>query len=229
MNTYHEGYQDRESAVQRIMMGVYGYMTLALFVSAGVGLYLTTNIPLLMNLVSTGAFIAIGIAEIVIVIALSLFSQKLSPMAARLCFFAFAIINGVTFASVFACYGLGVAGYAFLITGVTFGGMTVYGYVTKTDLTRIGSLFVMALFGLILASFVGVFIKTPGYNLALTYVSVVIFIGLTAYDTQKIKQLAYAECEGMVKNASILGALTLYLDFINIFLDIVRLLAKNRD
>lgn len=225
METY-QNYHDRESIVQKTMMGVYGYMTLALFISAGVGLYLTTHINLLLKLVSGGMFWVIAIAEVVIVFVLSLRSQTLSPVAARLWFFAFAVINGVTFASVFANYGLGVAGYAFLITAITFGGMTLYGYITKTDLSRIGNIFVMALFGLILASFVGIFIKTPGYNLALTYISVIIFIGLTAYDTQKIKQLAYAECDGIIKNASIIGALTLYLDFINIFLDIVRLLGR---
>lgn len=226
MQTYQH-YQDKESIVQRTMMGVYGYMTLALFISAGVGLYLMTNMNLLLRLVSGGTFWIIAIAEVAIVFVLSLRSQKLSPTAARLWFFAFAVINGVTFASVFASYGLGVAGYAFLITAITFGGMTLYGYITKTDLSRIGNIFVMALFGLILASFVGIFIKTPGYNLALTYISVIIFIGLTAYDTQKIKQLAYAEYDGLIKNASIIGALTLYLDFINIFLDIVRLLGRD--
>lgn len=226
MQTYQH-YQDKESIVQRTMMGVYGYMTLALFISAGVGLYLMTNMNLLLRLISGGTFWIIAIAEVAIVFVLSLRSQKLSPTAARLWFFAFAVINGVTFASVFASYGLGVAGYAFLITAITFGGMTLYGYITKTDLSRIGNIFVMALFGLILASFVGIFIKTPGYNLALTYISVIIFIGLTAYDTQKIKQLAYAEYDGLIKNASIIGALTLYLDFINIFLDIVRLLGRD--
>lgn len=223
----YQSYHDRESIVQRVMMSVYGYMTLALLISAGVGFYLMTNINLLITLVSTGIFWIIAVAEVVIVFVLSLRSQKLSPTAARLWFFAFAVINGVTFASVFASYGLGVAGYAFFITAVTFGGMTLYGYVTKTDLSKIGNIFVMALFGLIIASVAGIFIKTPGYNLALTYISVIIFIGLTAYDTQKIKQLAYAEYDGLVKNASIIGALTLYLDFINIFLDIVKLLGKD--
>ena len=105
--------------------------------------------------------------------------------------------------------------------------MTIYGYVTKTDLSKIGNLFVMGLFGLIIASVMSIFIQTPGYTLALMYVGVVIFIGLIGYDTQKIKQLAYAESEGMVRNASIIGALTLYLDFINIFIRLVNILGRD--
>lgn len=223
----YQGYADRETVVRKTMVGVYGWMTLALMISAIVGLYMASNISLLYTLVSSSAYLVLGIAEIVVVIMLSARSQKMSPGVAKIWFIVYAVLNGVTFGTIFAAYGLGTAGYAFFVTAIVFGVMTVYGYVTKTDLSKIGNLFVMALFGLIIATIVGMFIPNEGFNLALLYVGIVIFIGLIGYDTQKIKQLAYAESQGMVRNASILGALTLYLDFINIFVRLVNILGRD--
>lgn len=224
----YKDYADRDVAVRKTMLGVYGWMAFALIISAIVGLYIATNVSLLYTLFSTSAYWIFAIAEFVIVIAISARAQKMSPAAAKIWFIVYAILNGITFGGIFAAYGLGVAGYAFLVTAVVFGVMTVYGYMTKTDLTKVGNLFVMALFGLVIATIFGLFIHTPGYTMALMYIGVIIFIGLIGYDTQKIKQLAYAESEGMVRNASILGALTLYLDFINIFLRIVSILGRER-
>ena len=226
-NSY-QGYANQEVAVRKAMVGVYGWMSVALLVSAIVGLYVATNMNLLYTLVATSAYWIVAIAEVVVVIVLSAKAQKLSTAAAKVWFMVYAVLNGVTFGSIFAIYGLGTAGYAFFVTAVAFAVMTVYGYVTKTDLTKIGNLFVMALFGLVIATIVGLFIQTPGYTMALMYVGVVIFIGLIGYDTQKIKQLAYAQSEGMIRNASILGALTLYLDFINIFVRLVRSMGRDR-
>ncbi|MBE6024011.1 MAG: Bax inhibitor-1/YccA family protein [Cellulosilyticum sp.] len=223
----HQGYVDKEAAVRRTMLGVYGWMTLALIISAITGLYIATNETLLLTLAGSSAYWIVAIAEVVVVLMISGRAHKMSSGAAKGWFVVYALLNGVTFGSIFAIYGLGLAGYAFLVTAFVFGVMTIYGYVTKTDLSRIGNLFVMALFGLVIASVVGIFIPTPGYTRALMYVGVVIFIGLIGYDTQKIKEFAYAESEGMVRNASILGALTLYLDFINIFVRLVSILGRD--
>ena len=225
-NGYH-GYADPEVVVRKTMVGVYGWMTLALIISAVTGFFIASNYKLLYTLAATSAYWVVAIAEIVVVVMISARSHKMSSAAAKAWFVVYAILNGVTFGSIFAIYGLGVAGYAFLVTALVFAVMTIYGYVTKTDLSKIGNLFVMGLFGLIIASVMSIFIQTPGYTLALMYVGVVIFIGLIGYDTQKIKQLAYAESEGMVRNASIIGALTLYLDFINIFIRLVNILGRD--
>lgn len=224
----YEKYADRDVVVRKTMVGVYGWMTLALFVSAIVGLYIATNMNLLYALVASSAYWLVAIAEIVVVIVLSARAQKMSSAAAKVWFLVYAVLNGVTFGSIFAIYGLGIAGYAFFVTAIAFGVMTIYGYVTKTDLTKIGNLFVMALFGLVIATIAGLFIQTPGYTMALMYIGVIIFIGLIGYDTQKIKQFAYAESQGMVRNASIIGALTLYLDFVNIFVRLVRIMGRER-
>ncbi|MEE1073455.1 MAG: Bax inhibitor-1/YccA family protein [Cellulosilyticum sp.] len=225
-NGYHS-YADKEVAVRKTMLGVYGWMTLALMISAVVGLYIASNYNLLYTLAATSAYWIVAIAEVVVVVMIGARAHKMSATAAKIWFIVYAVLNGVTFGSIFAVYGLGVAGYAFLVTALVFAIMTIYGYVTKTDLSKIGNLFVMGLFGLIIASVMSIFIQTPGYTLALMYVGVVIFIGLIGYDTQKIKQLAYAESEGMVRNASIIGALTLYLDFINIFIRLVNILGRD--
>lgn len=225
-NGYH-GYADKEAAVRKTMLGVYGWMTFALMISAIVGLYIATDYNLLYTLSSTSAYWIFAIAEVVVVIAISARAHKMSSGAAKAWFIVYAVLNGVTFGSIFAIYGLGIAGYAFLVTAITFAVMTIYGYVTKTDLSKIGNLFFMALIGLLIATVFNMIFPIEGFSLAIMYVGIVIFIGLIGWDTQQIKQLAYAESEGMVKNASIVGALTLYLDFINIFIRIVSILGRD--
>lgn len=223
MNQY---YADREVVVRKTMVGVYGWMTLALIISAISGIYLASNYQLLYTLVSSSLYWVFAIAELVVVIALSAKATKMSPLAAKIWFIIYALLNGVTFGVIFAAYDIGTVGYAFLVTAIVFAVMTIYGYVTKTDLSSIGNLFVMALFGLIIATVLNFFIQSDGWTLALMYIGVVIFIGLIGYDTQKIKQLAYHEGNG-VQNASILGALVLYLDFINIFIRLVRIMDRD--
>jgi len=219
-------YADREVVVRKTMVGVYGWMTLALIISAVAGIYLASNQQLLYTLVSSSLYWALAIAEIVVVIVLSARANKMSPLAAKIWFIIYALLNGVTFGVIFAAYEIGTVGYAFLVTAIVFAVMTIYGYVTKTDLSSIGNLFVMALFGLVIATVLNFFIQSDGWTLVLMYIGVIIFIGLIGYDTQKIKQLAYHEGNG-VRNASILGALVLYLDFINIFIRLVRIMDRD--
>lgn len=223
MNQY---YADREVIVRKTMVGVYGWMTLALIISAVAGIYLASNFQLLYALVSSSLYWVLAIAEVVVVVVLSAKASKMSPLAAKIWFIVYALLNGVTFGVIFAAYDIGTVGYAFLVTAIVFAVMTIYGYVTKTDLSSIGNLFVMALIGLMIATVLNFFIQSDGWTLALMYIGVVIFIGLIGYDTQKIKQLAYHEGNG-VQNASILGALVLYLDFINIFIRLVRIMDRD--
>ena len=231
MQDHYNGYQENaysETVVKRIMAGVYGWMAFALIISAIVGLYIASNRALLFNLFNTRVYWVFAIAEIVAVMAISARTHKMSPGAAKVWFVIYAALNGITFGGILAAYGFGLAVYAFLATAIVFAVMTVYGYVTKTDLSTIGNLFFMALIGLVIVTLMNVlFIHSAGIELGILYIGVIIFIGLIGYDTQKIKQFAYAESQGIVKNASILGALTLYLDFINIFLSIVRIMGRD--
>ncbi len=221
--TTHYDESHREAAVKKTMLGVYGWMTIALLITAVTGLCVASNIEMLYSAVKY--YWLFAIAEVIVVIALSARAHKMSSLSAKIWFVIYSVLNGITLSSILVIYEIGTVGYAFLVTAGVFAVMTIYGYVTKTDLSKIGSLFVMALFGLVIATFVGFFINTPGYTMALMYVTVFIFIGLIGWDTQKIKQYAYAQADsnGSLANASILGALTLYLDFINIFISLVRI------
>lgn len=218
---------NQQAITNRVMLGVYGWMTIALFISATTGLLLLGNESLLMLLCSGPMYFILAIAEVALVIFLSARAHKLSSTAAKLGFIAYAILNGVTFSVIFLVYNIGTISYAFLVTAITFAVMSGYGYLTKTDLTSIGNLFVMALFGLVIATVVNLFIRSDGFTLALMYIGVVIFIGLVGYDTQRIKQYALTEGRGN-RNTAITGALVLYLDFINIFIRLLSIMDRDR-
>lgn len=222
---YDEASLMREEAARKMMVGVYGWMSLALMITAITALGVAT---------STFAYYAMGfypvfiIAELILVIYLSARVNKMNTTVARFWFIVYAVLNGITLSFIFGAYSLGSIGYAFIVTAGLFAVMTLYGYITKSDLTGIGNLFVMALFGMLIASVANIFFKNEGISLALTYIGVFVFVGLIGYDTQKIKNLAYSQnaAGNSVQNASIMGALVLYLDFINLFLRILRLLGK---
>ncbi len=224
-NAYFED-GNRELVVRKTMLGVYGWMCVALLITAITGLFVASNISLLRTV--TRAYWVFAIAEIIVVIWLSAKAHKMRTGAARFWFVVYSILNGITLSAIFIAYEIGTISYAFFVTAGVFAVMTIYGYVTQTDLSKIGSLFVMGLFGLILASVVGIFMRSEAYNMALMYIGVVIFVGLIGYDTQKIKQIAYAQANAKngIANASILGALTLYLDFINIFIRLLRIMGS---
>ena len=168
------------------------------------------------------------IAELALVIGLSAAIRKLSLPVATLMFVIYSVINGVTLSSIFLVYSIGSIAKVFLITAGTFGAMALFGYTTKKDLSSMGKILFMALIGLIIATVVNLFVKSSGLDLILCYGGVLIFVGLTAWDSQKIKEMCmsaeYAD-EGAQKMA-LLGALTLYLDFINLFLYLLRIFGR---
>lgn len=156
--------------------------------------------------------------------------QKMSTGSMLVCFLIFSALMGASLAPIFIVYKLGTITYTFFITAGTFGAMSVYGYFTKADLSKFGTYMIMALFGLIIASVVNIFLKSSGLEWIISIVGVLIFIGLTAWDTQQIKQLSAANLEpAMTDKLATLGALNLYLDFINLFLFILRIFGGNRD
>ena len=168
------------------------------------------------------------IAEFALVIGVSAAINKLSLTTATLMFILYSVINGALLSSIFLIYTASSIATVFFITAGTFGAMALVGYTTKTDLTSMGKILFMALIGLVIATLVNLFVKSSGFTLILSYVGVLIFVGLTAYDSQKIKQMmlqAPDAGEGAQKLA-LLGALTLYLDFINLFIYLLRIFGK---
>ena len=205
----------------------FGWMFVGLLVTALSSFFVASS-QTLMNAIysSTIIFWVLAIAELLIVFVLSSKIQSMSYLEAVFAFLIYSFLNGLTLSSIFLVYTGSSIITAFFVTSVVFGIMAIYGYSTKRDLTTLGNLLFMALIGIIVASLVNLFLKSDTFSYILSYISVIIFIGLTAYDTQKIKNI---ETYSDNANLGILGALTLYLDFINIFLDLLRIFGKRSD
>lgn len=217
-------------AFPTLMRKVYVWMTMALVIS-GVAAYGVATTPgLLQTFYQTPALLwGCIIGELALVFALSAAINRLSLTTATLLFVLYSLLNGITLSSVFLVYTMSSIGSVFLITAATFGVMAFVGYTTKTDLSSMGKILLMALIGLIIATLVNVFlVKSTGFDLIISYAGVLIFVGLTAYDSQKIKEMllqAPDAGEGAQKIA-LLGALSLYLDFVNLFLYLLRIFGK---
>lgn len=215
-----------------LMRKVYVWMTMALVIT-GFTAYGVANSPALLQAIFTNRilFWALIIGELALVWSISGAINRLSLTTATLLFVLYSVLNGATLSVIFVAFSTTVITKTFLVTAGTFGVMSLIGYTTKTDLTSMGKLLFMALIGLIIATVVNLFIKSSGFDLIISYIGVLIFVGLTAYDTQKIKHmLAMADSmdEGAQKIA-LMGALSLYLDFINLFLYLLRIFGSSRD
>jgi FtsH-binding integral membrane protein len=217
------------SAFPVLMRKVYVWMTLALVIT-GFTAYGVATSPGVQQAIFTNQIVFWGlvIAEFALVIGVSAAINRLSLATATLMFILYSVINGALLSSIFLIYTASSISTVFFITAGTFATMALIGYTTKTDLSSIGKYLFMALIGLVIATFVNFFIKSSGFDYILSYIGVLIFVGLTAYDSQKIKQMllqAPDAGEGAQKIA-LLGALSLYLDFINLFLYLLRIFGR---
>ncbi len=218
------------SILSVVMRKVYMRMFLALVATAFTAMYVASSEAIMMAIFSNQLiFWGLLIAELAVVFVISGMLNRLSTTAATLLFFLYAILNGVVFSSIFVVYELGSIAYTFFITAGVFGAMSVYGMVTKNDMTKVGSYCVMALIGLIIASVVNLFMKSSGLEWIISIAGVAIFIGLTAWDTQKIKNAAFSIDPSQTGKLATIGALSLYLDFINLFLYLLRFFGNSRD
>ena len=228
--------RDRElemsTAFPILMRKVYMWMTMALAITGITAYYVAHSETLLTAIFTNQAvFWVLVIAELGLVIGLSAAINKLSLTTATLMFVLYSLINGATMSFIFLAYTASSVTNVFLITAGTFAAMAAFGYFTKVDLTSMGKILMMAVIGIIIATIVNIFTKSEGLTVILNYVGVLVFVGLTAYDSQKIKQMlqmAPDASEGSQKIA-LLGALSLYLDFINLFLYLLRLFGSRRD
>ncbi len=212
-----------DSRVSQVMKRVYVKMFLALLITAFTSL-LTVNSQQLMELVwsSKSTYWILALVEVGLVIFITARLHKISSTTATLLFYLFSIVNGFTLSAIFYIYSPESIVKTFFITAGTFGAMSVYGYFTNRDLTKVGSFLVMALFGLIIVSLVNIFLKSDSLGWIISFVGVLLFIGLTAWDTQKIKQMAMTAPDEHTPKLATIGALSLYLDFINLFLYLLR-------
>ncbi|HPW44870.1 MAG TPA: Bax inhibitor-1/YccA family protein [bacterium] len=223
--------EESKSSVQRFVTKVYGWMCAALLTTGFVSYYVVSNEALLRRIFqSPGTLMILVIAQLGLVIGLSAAINKLSTTVATAMFFLYSALTGITLSSIFLVYTHESLTSTFVITAGTFGAMSFYGYLTKKDLTSMGNLAFMGLIGIIIASVVNIFVKSTFIYTATTYIGVLVFVGLTAYDAQKIKQMArFLNPESSEEQkGAIIGALRLYLDFINLFLMLLRLLGRRR-
>ena len=229
-NQVEERVQSSALSFPALMSKVYLWMTLALVVTGMTAYYVASTPAILYAIVSNQiAFWGLFIGELVLVFVLSSRIMSLSFVTASLMFVIYSIMNGVFFSFILLAYTEQSIATTFLITAGTFGAMSLFGFVTKRDLSAMGRILFMLLIGLIIATVVNIFMKAEGLTLILNYAGVVIFVGLTAYDTQSIKQMLqeHGDKEGAEKIA-LLGSLSLYLDFINLFIYLLRFFGESR-
>ncbi len=222
---------DTQVALNAYISKVFGIMFAGLLITAFASIY-TASSPAMQAVIFGNplGFYALIIIEFILVISLSAAINKISYGVALGMFFVYSAINGITLSAIFVVYDLGSISMAFTVTAVTFGVMALYGMVTKTDLTKMGSMFMMVLFGGIIALFVNMFIQSSAFDFVISLVLLIVFVGLVAYDTQKLKGYFYGTQNDttLQKKSGVLGALSLYLDFINIFLLLLRIFGRNK-
>ena len=212
-----------------LMRKVYVWMTLALVLTGVTAYGVATSPGVLMALYSNRIlFWGLVIAEFALVIGISAAINKLSLTMATLMFVLYSVINGALFSSIFMIYTMSSIASVFFITAGTFAVMAFVGYTTKKDLTSMGKILFMALIGIIIATVVNIFLKSTGLEMIVSYLGVLIFVGLTAYDSQKIKNmlLMAPDAGEAAQKVALLGALNLYLDFINLFIYLLRIFGR---
>lgn len=220
------------TAFSTLMRKVFIWMALALVITGVTAYGVATTPSLLIAIVTNKAlFWGLIIAELALVFAVSGAINRLSLATATLLFVLYSVVNGATLSVIFLAYSMPAIIQTFFITAGTFGVMALVGYTTKTDLTSLGKLLFMALIGLVIATVVNMFVGSTGFDYILSYVGVLIFVGLTAYDTQKIKQMCMQAPDAgeHMQKLALLGALSLYLDFINLFLYLLRIFGNSKD
>ena len=232
---YHDISAERQMAVSEafpvLMRKVYLWMTFALVITGMTAYYVATNETILTAILTNKVlFYGLLIAELGLVIGVSAAINRLSLLTATLLFILYSVINGATLSIIFLVFEASSIAKVFFITAGTFGAMAAIGYTTKTDLSSLGRILFMALIGLIIATLANLFFKSDTLTTILSYVGVLIFVGLTAWDSQKIKKMLMQapDVDEGTQKLALLGALTLYLDFVNLFLYMLRIFGNRR-
>jgi FtsH-binding integral membrane protein len=219
--------------VNTFVRSVYNWMAIGLALTGFVAFYVA-NSPSIMRLIIGNQLIFFGliIGELALVFSISARVHKMQASTATGLFVLYAALNGATLSVIFLAYTKSSIASTFFICAATFVACSIFGWTTKRDLTSLGGFLFMGLIGIIIATFVNVFIRSSAMHMIISYIGVLVFVGLTAYDTQKIKNMALAQPAGLdagvIRKGAILGALSLYLDFINLFLMLLRIFGNRR-
>lgn len=210
----------------KIYTKVFLWMFIGLLVTFLTGAYTSTNIDALEVIFSQGLYWIFAVAEIVLAIILSARIHKMQPTTAKILYLLYTFLTGLTLSSIFIVYKLQSIMLVFLVSSILFLVFALIGHFTKIDLSKIGIYLIMILFGIILCSIINIFLRNETFDIIISCISVVVFLGYIAYDIQKIKRI-----DGMLPedNLAVIGAFELYLDFINLFLDLLRLFGKSDD
>ena len=230
-SSLREGELEASAAFPVLMRKTYLWMAMALAITGLTAYTVATNATLMGFMWQyPKAIWLFFIAELLLVVGLSAAIEKLSLAVATFMFIIYAVLNGITFSTLFYIYSLPSLATTFFVTAGTFGAMSAVGYFIKKDLSAIGRILIMALIGLIIGTVVNIFVASSFFDMILTYIGVLIFVGLTAYDTQKIKKMFMMapDASEQTQKYAVLGALTLYLDFINIFLYLLRIFGDRK-
>jgi len=220
--------------VNEFIRSVYNWMAIGLALTGFIAFYVSHN-ETLVNLIFKNQLVFFGllIAELALVFSIGARVHKMQSSTATGLFLLYAALNGATLSFIFLIYTHSSIASVFFICAGTFVACSIYGMATKRDLTSLGGFMMMGLFGIIIASIVNMFIRSAGMSMIISYIGVFVFVGLTAYDTQKLKTMALTQPAGLeagvVRKGAILGALSLYLDFINLFLMLLRIFGGRRD
>ena len=222
----------KRELVNAFLRGVYWWMTAGLALTGAMA-WLVYNSPTMRQIIFGNKLVFIGfiIAELVLVIFLSARIQRLAGSTATMLFMLYSALNGATFSVFLMAYTMPSVATVFFITAGTFGATSLYGLVTKRDLTSLGGFMMMGLIGIIIASVVNLFMQNPMVYMVISYVGVLVFVGLTAYDTQRLRVMGEsvpANDPEAVRRGTIMGALALYLDFINLFIMMLRIFGERR-
>lgn len=213
--------------LNNVFKKVYMWMFIGLLLTFATGYFVSTNENMVYKIYSTSLYWVLAVIEILLVIVLSARIGKMNITTSRIMFLTYSFVSGLTFSSIFIAYNMSSIIFVFLISALLFLIFAILGYVTKLDLTSVGTFLLMALIGIIICSIINIFVGNGTFEIVICSISILIFLGFTAYDVNKIKQLQdiYPDEDSL----AIVGALELYLDFINIFLDLLRIVANNRD
>lgn len=219
---------DSGNGMSKFFTKVYLWMFVGLLISFGVAYYTSTNLNMIYFMLRNYTWIIL--AELLVVIIFSFLRRKVSSLVAGILFVVYAALSGLTLSSIFIVYEIGSIGMVFLSAALMFGLLAVYGYVTKNDLSSMGKILIFALLAIIIMSLINLFVYNSTFGVIISVISIVVFLGLTAWDMQNLKMIYnyFASDDKELNKASIYGALDLYLDFINIFLQLLSLFGKEK-
>ena len=223
-----------EVLVNNFVRSVYNWMCIGLALTGFIAFYVSHN-GTIMRMVFGNNFIFFGliIAELALVFSISSRVNRMSASTSTALFVVYSALNGVTLSFIFLAYAKASIVSTFFICSATFLAASIYAWTTKRNLTSLGGFFMMGLIGIIIASLVNMFIRSSAMSMIISYIGVLVFVGLTAYDTQKLKDMARSQPDGLdaavIRKGAILGALSLYLDFINLFLMLLRIFGGSRN